>query len=431
MMALPRARARQRGGAVTIIMVQLAMLFVIFLLVALYVGDWSRQRAYQQNQADAISLVAMQIARSDGIDAVCGHPAMNAVLLGNLPPGAEVDLEDCGAFVEVERDDGSTALEFQANTLGTLSTADAPYARPFLQLEDRAMRVAGEAGMAQESFDQAEENLAQFVLVLDFSGSMRINFGRRPRYQVLQQVVTNLLNRNLPIEYGLVNYSGDVLDTVPIGPNNVAQIIDVTNRRGPDGMTNYQAAVDRATQLLRATGSERLNMLFISDGEPTVGGDAVAAANRARDAGILIFTLMISDGNPDILIDMSGRNEPPEDYANERFFFTANNPGELEATFDAIIAEAACTVGPIDFELAPGDIVKEKVFAVLKDEDDRERAMRYAPNVNAEGVADTFAFNFDITDRTVRISRAACREILDNNNRVVVRHGDLNLIGAR
>lgn len=411
----------------TIITVQLAVLFVLFILVSLYVGDWSRQKEQQQNQADAVSLAAMQIARTQGIDAVCEHPAIATLMRGNLPGGAEVDLENCGNFVEVERPDGTTALQFQANTIGRLSSADSPHGRNILQIEDRQIRVDGQAAMAQEIFDQAEENLAQFVLVLDFSGSMGENFGGQARYQVLQQVVTNLLNRNLPIEYGLVNYSGDVLDTVAIGPNNIPQIIETVNRRGPSGMTNYQAAVDRATQLLRATGSERLNMLFISDGVPTAGGDSVAAANRARDAGILIFTLNISNGDPNILIDMSGRNEPPEDYGSERFYFSANNPGELEATFDAIIAEAACTVGPINFELRPGDDVKKQVFAVLKDADDRERPMAYAINVNAEEVADTFAYNFDITDRTVRISRAACREILDNNNRVVVRHGDLNL----
>lgn len=421
----PPARARQRGGAITIITVQMAVLFVLFVLVSLYLGDWSRQKEQQQNQADAVSLAAMQIARTQGIDAVCDHPAIAALMRGNLPQNGDVNLEDCGAFVEVERPDGTTGLVFQANTVGRMSTADSPYGRPILQIDDRALRVGGQAGMEQEIFDQAEENLAQFVLVLDFSGSMRERFGGQQRYQVLQQVVTNLLNRDLPIEYGLVTYSTDVLDAVPIGPDNVAQIIDTTNRRGPTDMTNYQAAVDRARQLLTATGSERLNMLFISDGVPTAGGDSVDAARRAQNAGVQIFTLMVgNDADAGILIDMSG---PPDDAPNPDYYFSANNPAELEATFDAIIAEAACTVGPINFELQPGQNVQSQVFAVLKDDDGRERAMSYAINVNAEEVVDTFAFNFDITDSTVRISRAACREILDNNNRVVVRHGDLNL----
>ena len=424
-------RARQKGGAISIIVVQLCLVFALFIIAAYFIGDWSVKREQQQNQADAISVAAMQIARTQGIDAVCQHAAMQTLMAANGRP--ETELDDCGSFVEIEQPDGTTRLQFVANTRSSLneSMAASRLGTPALQLaNDVVLSNEGTAGMAQQTFDQAEQNLPQFVLVLDFSGSMQLDFGGQRRYQVLQQVVTNMLNRDYPIEYGLVNYSSDVLAAIAVGPDNVAQIINRVNSQGPDGMTNYQAAMDRATQLLRATNSERMNMLFISDGEPTAGGDPVDAADRARNAGVQIITLNIGGGaaQADLLKDMGGRIEPPEDYAHPRFYFSAANPQALQDAFDAIVADALCTIGPIDVELEDNDNPRDKVFAVLKNARDEEVAMDYAPNLTTPEMRETLSYNFNRADRMIRLTEAACEEILDNGARVVVRHGDLNLV---
>ncbi|MGK0362017.1 MAG: hypothetical protein ACI9U2_004337 [Bradymonadia bacterium] len=425
------SRTWQKGGAISLIVVQLCVIFMLFLAAGVFISDWSIRREQQQNQADAITVAAMQIARTQGINAVCEHPAMQVLMDANGP--REAALEDCGSFVEVEQPDGTTQLQFVANTSSSLNDAMAasPFNTPMLRLDNNyTLRTEGTSGMAQQVFDQAEENLPQFVLVLDFSGSMQIDFGGQRRYQVLQQVVTNMLNRDLPIHYGLVNYSSDVLDTVAIGPDNIAQIVNTVNGRGPSGMTNYQAAVDRATQLLQATGSERMNMLFISDGEPTAGGDPVDAADRARNAGVQIITLNVGGGpgQADLLKDMGGRIDPPEDYANPRFYFSAANPAALQEAFDAIVDNAVCTIGPVDVELAPEDDPSDSVFAVLKNARDEEVAMAYEANLTTGDMPDTLSYNFDPADRMVRLTEAACEEILDNGARVVVRHGDLNLV---
>lgn len=424
-------RAAQKGGAISMIVVQLCVIFVLFLAAGVFISDWSIRREQQQNQADAITVAAMQIARTQGVNAVCEHAAMQVLMDANGP--REAALEDCGSFVEVEQPDGTTQLQFVANTNSSLNDAMAasPFNTPYLQLDNNyTLRTQGTSGMAQQTFDQAEQNLPQFVLVLDFSGSMQLDFGGQRRYQVLQQVVTNMLNRDYPIEYGLVNYSSDVLDTIAVGADNTAQIISRVNNRGPSGMTNYQAAVDRATQLLRNTGSERMNMLFISDGEPTAGGDPVDAADRARDAGVQIITLNIGGGaaQADLLKDMGGRNEPPEDYAHPRFYFSASNPQALQDAFDAIVADALCTIGPVGVQLEPEDDPRDKVFAVLKTARDEEVRMEYAPNLTTPEMRDTLSYNFNRDDNMVRLTEGACTELLDNGARVVVRHGDLNLV---
>ena len=425
------SRRRQKGGAISMIVVQLCVIFMVFLAAGVFISDWSIRREQQQNQADAITVAAIQIARTQGVDAVCGHPAMQVLMEANGP--GESALEDCGSFVETEMPDGSTQLQFVANTNSSLNDAMAasPFNTSFLQLEGNyTLSTEGTSGMAQQTFDQAEQNLPQFALVLDFSGSMQIDFGGQQRYQVLQQVVTNMLNRDYPIDYGLVNYSSNVLDAIAVGPDNVAQIVNTVNGRGPSGNTNYQAAIDRATQLLQATGSERMNMLFISDGQPSAGGDPVDAADRARNAGVQIITLNIGGGSAqaDLLKDMGGRIDPPEDYAHPRFYFSASNPQALQDAFDAIVADALCTIGPVNVDLAPEDNPRDKVFAVLKNARDEEQPMGYEPNLTTPEMRETLSYNFNRADRMVRLTEAACEQILDNGARVVVRHGDLNLV---
>lgn len=418
-------RGRQKGGAMVMIIVQLCVVFLVMLWAGIFIGDWSRQREEQQNQADAVSIAAIQIARTQGIDAVCQHPAMQVLMAGNSR--APVTLEDCGSFVEVENPDGTTSLQFVANTEGALDTRNNPY----LQLDDEyAIRTNGVSAIEQDAFDQAEQNLTQFVLVLDFSGSMQADFGGRPRYQVLQQTVTDLLNQDDPIEYGLVNYSADVLDSVGPGPNTRPEIINVVNRRGPDGLTNYQAAMDRATTLLRNTGSERLNLLFISDGQPTAGGDALEAARRAWDAGILIITLNIGGGaaQADLLRDMSGK---PDDQGNADYAFSASNPQALREAFEAFRALALCTVGPVDVDVAPDENaadIQAKVTAVLRDNRGDELAMTKEPNLVDEAVANTLAYNFKPEEMMIYVTPEVCRRILEEDAEVIVRHGQLNLV---
>ena len=425
-------RAQQKGGAISMIVVQICVVFMVFLVAMIFISDWRIRREQQQNQADAITVAAMQIARTQGIDAVCAHEAMRVLMDANGPRDGAAALDDCGSFVEVEQPDGTTQLQFVANTNSSLNAAMAasPFNNRYLRLDDDyTLRTQGTSGMAQQIFDQAEQNLPQFVLVLDFSGSMNGGFGGQRRYQVLQQVVTNLLNRNLPVDYGLVNYDDTLLDVVAIGPNNTAQIISRVNNRGPTGGTNYGPAVARATQLLRDTGSERLNMLFISDGAPADPDDAIREADRARRDGVLIFTLNISDAAADILKDMSGRGVlGDEDYASEAFYFEANNAAALEATFDSIVASALCTIGPIGVVLEPDDRPQDKVFAVLKTERDEEIPMEYALNLTTPEARETLAYNFDREAGMVRLTEAACEQILNNDARVVVRHGDLNLL---
>lgn len=422
-----RRRSHQKGGAIAIIAAQLTVVLFLFVWAGIIIGDWSRQREQQQNQADAVSMVALQIARTQGIDAVCNHPAMAVVQAGN----GRAELEDCGSFVEVENPDGTTSLQFVANTSAPLEDTLGGVGTTQLQLnEEYALRANGVSAVEQDVFDQAEQNLSQFVLVLDFSGSMQADFGGRPRYQVLQQTVTNLLNQDDPIEYGLVNYSASVLDAVAPGPNTRAQIIDVVNRRGPDGLTNYQASVDRATQLLRATGSDRLNMLFISDGAPTTGGDALDAARRAWDAGILIVTLNIGGGNAqaNLLRDMSGT---PDDQGNAEYAFSATNPEALRQAFEAFRALALCTVGPVPVEIEDGETLEEiraKVTAVLKTNRDEELAMTKTAVLVGEGIEDSLAYDFKPEERMVVVTPEVCRRIMEEDARVVVRHGALNLV---
>lgn len=419
-MASYRNRKHSRAGAIVILVSQLSVAFAILTIAVLYIGRWTNQKEEAQNQADALSMAAMQIARTEGIAGVCQHPVIQQMLARNGNLSARMD--DCGRFVEIRNPNGTTSLQFVANTVSELEVG--PLAQPYMRGERNFMRSRARAAITQENFDEAERRLPKFVLVLDYSGSMNSNFGNGSRLDSLKRAVNGLMDLQLDVEYGLVMFSSDVMRTEPIRPNNEARIRQAI-ARGTDGSTNYQAALDAARGLFNGLENTGRYVLFITDGSPTAGGDPMDAADRVRRNDTTIFTLNIGGGaaQADLLKDMSGSMDPAE-YGNADFYFSAVNERELLDTFAAIIANILCAVGPLQGQIAR----PEEVHAFLRDNNGQEIPLDNQPNLSAPGVRNSLSYNYDPAERKVRLSERACDEVLDNGADIIVRYGQLDLV---
>lgn len=418
-----RRRRRPLGGAMVMVAAVASLTLAMFIMAGFYVGLWSNQRDEAQNQADAISIAAMEIARTQGVDAVCRHPVIQEMMRQNGNQAGRMD--DCGRFVEVANGDGTTSLRFVVGTSTVMDTGNEPLLREMMGGERFTLRSRATAGVTQEAFDDAERRLPKFVMVLDYSGSMGVDFGGRSRLSALVRAVNGMLDLGLRIEYGVVMFSSNVLDRVNVGPGNENRIRNVISSRGPGGSTNYQAGLDAARDMLVRADNTGYYVLFISDGAPTAGGDPLNAADRVRASDITIFTMNIGGGRQqaDLLKDMGGTMDPAE-YGNPDYYFSAVNEREMLDTFQAIVANILCAVGPLQGD----DLRPEDVHALLRDAAGQEIPLVRAPNLAAPGVRNTLAYNFDPAERKVRLTEAACDRVIDDGADIIVRYGQLNLV---
>jgi hypothetical protein len=166
-------RQRQRGGAIVILVSQVSVALAILAIFTLYVGRWLNQQEESGNQADALSLAAMEIARNEGISNIrqlCAHPAMQR-LLHDLNGNRTAQFRgDCGRFVEIRNPDGTITLHFQVNTQSELEVG--PLAERYVRGQVFPLQATAKAAITQENFDEAERRRYKLVLVLDYSGSM-------------------------------------------------------------------------------------------------------------------------------------------------------------------------------------------------------------------------------------------------------------------
>lgn len=426
-MAGLRHRRRQRGGAIVMTVAYLCIGMTALAISALYIGRWLNQQEEAQNRADAVSLAAMLIARKEGTNRVCGHGLLRAMMEQNgnieLDGVQTARLDDCGRFVEIRNPDGTISYQFVIGTSTELERG--PLADPLLgNARFETMRSRSRSAITQENFDDAERRRPKFVLVLDYSGSMNAGFGGSTRIATLKRAVNRFLNLRLEIEIGVVIFSSDVIDVEATAFDNGDAISDAIDRRA-DGSTNYQAALDAARGIVTQGDNTGRYVLFISDGAPTAGGDPLNAADRLRGQDTTIFTLNIGGGQAqaDLLRDMGG-NMDPDAYGNDDYYFSAVNEDELFRTFEAIISNILCAVGPLQ---ANQDLRPDDVYVFLK-EGGVETPLPRAPNLADDNVRDTLAHNYTPAERKVRLTEAACDRVIEDGAEIVVRYGNLNLV---
>ena len=304
------------------------------------------------------------------------------------------------------------------------------------------------SGLGQQRLTEANRKFPRFVLVLDYSGSMIADLnggnGHPSSIEVLKSSINALLDLHLPIKWGVVIFSSQVMKTVPLDAGTEPtrgydeQIRQVVNATQLGNMTNTSAALDRARAIHDAVpGNERRHVLLVSDGRPTAGGNeggARDAATRLWGDLVDIWTLHVQNSNPQntaeienlekLMRSISGAADAHPDGS---YYRQAHTGKELAQQFRTIASLIACEIGPI--EPVPPDPNNVYIFlsAGLGDEEGlldsrREGATKASDLADPDQSFKSGRYFFYRPDNQVLyVTESVCDDIIDGGKGVVVR----------
>lgn len=140
----------------------------------------------------------------------------------------------------------------------------------------------------------------ELMVALDVSNSMRAKDQREKpdRLTRAKRAILRLINRLKDDKFGLIVFAGEAYMQVPMTLDYAAvrMVLDnvntnIVSRQG----TDIAAAIDMAIRSFGEKATESRVLIIITDGE-NHDSDVEAAAQRAREAGIVIHT--VGMGNP-------------------------------------------------------------------------------------------------------------------------------------
>ncbi len=409
-------RNRQRG-AVSVGMVAGIVLMAVIAIGAVSIGRITATRSDAQSAADSAALAAAQMIRDRGLPFTASARAAAESLAqrnSQLPIAFQWNITQTPTQVDV-----------QVRTAITLNMPTLVWSGGQTTVEARAS-----AKIAQSRFDDAERRLPKLVMALDYSGSMTLPFsgGGSRAIDVLENSVAALLATDLMIDYGAAFYSSSVFRTVGISDGAPNQIVNIMNNYDAGGATNTAAAINSARNLVSVGENTGRYVLLVSDGEPCCGSNAFSAARNAANAAwnqdITIFTLEIrrsgsSAALSQFMTDVAGS---PSSRRDPNFHFVATSAADLVTKFQDIVASIVCKVGPMN--PAPAEPASVRVYL---SSGGAERSLPVSGNLAAD--KDLERFQYETSDRTIRLTERACDAVIENGDQVIVRFDRPGLTG--
>ena len=274
----------------------------------------------------------------------------------------------------------------------------------------------------KEQTQEIKKPDSSITFILDYSGSMN-SFNRR---QQLVNAFNQFIAGQYDIKYGASLFSTDVIQpSVNINKGGIHDQLAsqrISNQRA-DGSTNFTAGLNDAKNLLRNQPIDKHFFVFITDGDPTAGGEPVSwvrqnifniPPNNCRRLNpdvncITIYSLgvNISDTNADRLIKMSGNAATPENERVEYFFYATNQ--QIGLAFDNIIANILCKWGPI--APIPSNLNElQNLNIFLNDQP-----------INKND------WELDENTYEIKLYNQVCDQILENGGLITSRYGKINL----
>lgn len=166
-------------------------------------------------------------------------------------------------------------------------------------------RIQARADLVREGVADVRSNLRRDSLcaVLDSSGSMAENAKMDEAKSGLLDLATKCADGGFAV--GLVQFGSMARLALPVQPMSLA-LRSALSEIHADGGTDMAAGIDLAANTLPRGGGRRV-MLVVSDGLPDSADAALAAASRAKAAGIEIWTIGTSDADRDLLDRIASR----------------------------------------------------------------------------------------------------------------------------
>jgi Ca-activated chloride channel family protein len=165
-----------------------------------------------------------------------------------------------------------------------------------------ALRLAAAAALvlalARPQFGQRLAVLSRegvdVIVAVDTSSSMLAEDLRPNRLQVAKRAVIRLSERLRGDRLGIVVFAGSAFIQCPLTLDAKAarmMIEAIGPEVVPDPGTSLVDAIDRATAAFASPEKRFKALVLFTDGEETAGSDPLAAARRAAEAGVKIFTI--------------------------------------------------------------------------------------------------------------------------------------------
>jgi hypothetical protein len=405
-------KREQKGGAISLLILVISALLAILYFGLIHVSKSSIEVSNQKQLLDnAGSLIGYNIIKY-GLNHVCVNGSVQnetrIILLNvaremNINPIPDIRCDDLGIYTD---DLGQTKRKINISTTTSVSSH---------YNHDTTTRSI--TSLIKEQSAQIKKPDSSITFILDFSGSMN-SFNRRNQ---LINAFNQFIDGNYDIKYGVVLFSTDVIQpSININKGNIhdADSKIRVSRQIANGSTNFTSALTDAKRLLFNQPIDKHFFVFITDGDPTAGGEPISwvrqnifnvnaidckKINPDRNC-ITIYSLGInvSDANVERLIKMSG-NAATADADRDDYFFYASND-QIRNAFDNIIASIMCKWGPISPIPSVDELSNLNVF--LND---------IPVNRN----------DWELDDDTyeIKIYNATCDSILEGGGIMTVRYG--------
>jgi len=345
----------EKGGAISLLILVIAALFGILYLGLVHVSKSSIEVSKQKQLLDnAGALVGYDVIKY-GLNHVC----MNGSVLNetrvkllqvaremNIEPIPDIRCNDLGIYTD---EFGRTKRRI---VISTTTGVSSHYNH---ELTNRSVIT----DINEQSGDIKKPD-SSITFILDFSGSMN-SFNRRNQ---LINAFNQFIEGRYDIKYGVVLFSTDVIrPSININKGNIhdSDSSRRVSQQRADGSTNFTAALSEGKRLLFNQPIDKHFFVFITDGDPTAGGEPISWVRQnifsinpidckrinPGTSCIVIYSLgiNISDAGVERLIKMSGHAATADDERIDYFFYASNN--QISQAFDNIIASIMCKWGPI------------------------------------------------------------------------------------
>jgi hypothetical protein len=211
------------------------------------------------------------------------------------------------------------------------------------------------------------------IVIFDGSGSMRKKVDGKPKFEIAQEVMGNLVKDwNEDIKLGLMVYGhrskscDDIEMMIPVGNADPKQFIDAIKKINPKGETPIAESLKQAAEKLNYIESPT-TIILISDGEESCHANPCAMAKELEKKGINFTAHVIG-------FDVSGKKQAR---AQEQLkciaketggkFFEAKDSEDLKTA----LAETAKVIAKPKVVIEPVSVPKMKVVsAELHDVDE-------------------------------------------------------------
>lgn len=207
------------------------------------------------------------------------------------------------------------------------------------------------------------------VMVLDTSSSMLAEDMKPNRLERAKQEIKGLLDRLRGDRVGLVPFAGSafVLCPLTLDYGSAAMFLDAVEAGMiPEPGTSLESAIEEAVEVFEAREKKHKALILVTDGEGH-GGDPAKAAEKAKEAGVVIYAIGI--GNRD------GEPIPIRDRKGNLTGFKKDDQGEVVLTKlnDAVLQQVAFLTGGAYYPATARGLELEEIYDKISGMDTKEQ----------------------------------------------------------